>query len=76
MLMSDRETEMQLEVCHLKLVTAIAEEGSVTSAGKRLHLTQSALSHQLRDDEERLGTPLFYRVSKKSVPSRFRRAAS
>jgi len=58
---------MHLEVRHLKLVNAIAEEGSVTSAGKRLHLTQSALSHQLRDIEDRLGTPLFNRVSKKML---------
>ena len=58
---------MHLEVRHLKLVNAIAEEGSVTSAGKRLHLTQSALSHQLRDIEDRLGTPLYHRVSKKML---------
>ncbi|HKW62683.1 MAG TPA: LysR family transcriptional regulator [Candidatus Acidoferrum sp.] len=58
---------MNLEIRHLKLVAAIAETGSVTRAGNRLHLTQSALSHQLRDAEEQLGTALFERKRGKMI---------
>jgi LysR family transcriptional regulator, regulator for metE and metH len=56
-----------LEVRHLALVTEIADTGSVTRAAERLHLTQSALSHQLRDIESRLATPLFLRLGRRMV---------
>jgi LysR family transcriptional regulator, regulator for metE and metH len=58
---------MDLEIRHLRLVAAVAEVGSLTRAGDQLHLTQSALSHQLRDIESRLGTALFLRVGKRLV---------
>ena len=56
-----------LEVRHLSLVHEIASTGSVTRAAERLHLTQSALSHQLRDIESRLGIQLFLRLGKRMV---------
>ena len=59
--------DMDLEVRHLRLIAAVAEVGSLTRAGDRLHVTQSALSHQLRDIESRLGTALFLRVGKRLV---------
>ena len=58
---------MDLEVRHLQLVAAVADVGSLTRAGDQLHLTQSALSHQLRDIESRLGAALFLRVGKRLV---------
>src|SRR5262245_40472580 len=58
---------MDLEVRHLRLVKEVSGAGSLTRAGTSLHLTQSALSHQLRDIESRLGTPLFLRVGKRMM---------
>ena len=56
-----------LEVRHLALVAEIAATGSVTRAAERLHLTQSALSHQLRDLESRLDAPLFLRLGRRMM---------
>ena len=58
---------MDLEIRHLRLVAAIAGAGSMTKAAGELHLTQSALSHQLRDIEGRLATPLFTRLGRRMV---------
>src|SRR3546814_12897623 len=50
-----------LEIRHLETLTAIRNAGSMQDAAERLHVTQSALSHQLRDLEVRLKTPLLNR---------------
>lgn len=50
-----------LEIRHLETLTAIRDGGSLLEAAERLHLTQSALSHQLRELESRLGTQLLNR---------------
>lgn len=50
-----------IERRHLELLTAINELGSMVEAADRLHVTQSALSHQLRELERRLDLVLLNR---------------
>ncbi|WP_282042633.1 LysR family transcriptional regulator [Winogradskyella flava] len=54
-----------MELKYFRLIKTIAEEGSIANATERLFLTQSALSHQLRELEERLGFKVFLRTRNK-----------
>ncbi|WP_110686470.1 LysR family transcriptional regulator [Salinicola aestuarinus] len=60
-----------LELRHLRTLIALRDTGSLVEAAERVHLTQSALSHQIKDLESRLGMPLFAR---KTRPVAFTRA--
>jgi LysR family transcriptional regulator for metE and metH len=55
---------------HLKLVKAVAEDGTLTRAAHRLHVTQPAVSHLLRDLEQRIGAPVFIRQRHRMVLTR------
>ncbi len=50
-----------LEIRHLKTLKAISQLGTLAKAADWLHTTSSALSHQLKDIEGRIGNPLFIR---------------
>ncbi|MCB0280511.1 MAG: LysR family transcriptional regulator [Calditrichaeota bacterium] len=56
-----------MEIRHLRLIDTVAEDGSLTRAAEKLFLSQSALSHQLKEVESQLKTSLFHRVNKKLV---------
>jgi LysR family transcriptional regulator for metE and metH len=56
-----------IEVRHLRIVEAVNREGSVSRAAAQLHLTQPAVSHALRDLEDRLGVTLFERQPRRMV---------
>lgn len=49
---------------HLQYFQAVAHEGNLTNAARKLNLSQSALSSQIRALEERLGHALFDRVGR------------
>jgi LysR family transcriptional regulator for metE and metH len=53
-----------IELRHLKTLAALRGSGSLVDAADRLHLTQSALSHQLKSLEHLLDAELFIRKSK------------
>ncbi|MEN5033275.1 LysR substrate-binding domain-containing protein [Pseudomonas sp. TWI929] len=57
-----------IDLRHLRTLHALRETDSMPEAAERLHLTQSALSHQFRELENRVGMPVFVRKSK---PVRF-----
>lgn len=50
-----------METRHLRLIKILAEQGGITKSLDKLYLTQSAVSHQLKDLEDRVGAKLFHR---------------
>ncbi len=55
---------MFLELRHLRSLKAIEETGSLAKAAERLHLTQSALSHQIKTVEHYFEVKLYQRKHK------------
>ena len=49
------------------MLAAIAESGTVTHAAGRIGITQSALTHRIREAERRLGLPLFTRTGRRLI---------
>ncbi len=54
-----------MEIKYFRLIKTIVDEGSIANSAEKLFLTQSALSHQLRELEERLGFKVFHRTRNK-----------
>ena len=55
---------MHIEFRHLRTIKAIHEAGGLARAADRLNITQSALSHQVKNLEDQAGMELFVRRSK------------
>src|SRR5258705_13869376 len=54
-----------MELRHLRYFVALAEQLSFTVAAEKVHVTQSTLSHQIRQLEDELGCRLFDRENKR-----------
>jgi DNA-binding transcriptional LysR family regulator len=54
-----------MDLRQLEIIRAIAETGSFTAAGDKLHVSQSAISRQIILLEEELGEPVFHRIGRR-----------
>ncbi len=60
---------MHLTLQQLKLFESVVRNNSFTRAAEELHLTQPAVSIQIKRLEEQVGMPLFEQVGKKIFPT-------
>lgn len=58
-----------MDVRVLEYLIAMEEEGNLSRAAQKVHVTQSALSQCLQKTEKELGYPLFLRVDRRLVPT-------
>ncbi len=54
-----------MDLRQLEIIRAIADTGSFTAAGEKLHVSQSAISRQILLLEEELGEPVFHRIGRR-----------
>jgi LysR family cyn operon transcriptional activator len=56
-----------IELRHLRYFAVLAETLNFTRAAERAHVTQSTLSHQIKQLEEQIGSRLFDRIGRRVV---------
>jgi DNA-binding transcriptional LysR family regulator len=54
-----------MDLRQLEIIRAIADTGSFTAAGEKLHVSQSAISRQVLLLEAELGEPVFHRIGRR-----------
>src|SRR5688572_11118990 len=52
-----------IEIRHFRLIDTVSKVGSLKKAAEKLFVTQSALSHQLKELETHIGAQIFHRVN-------------
>ncbi len=57
----ERANELPTTLYRLRCFQTVVEEGGIKRATVRLHITQPALSYQIKQMEEEMGSQLFYR---------------
>ena len=55
----------RMDLRQLEIIRAIADTGSFTAAGDKLHVSQSAISRQILLLEDELGEPVFHRIGRR-----------
>src|SRR5919108_5025569 len=61
---------MDVQLAHLRALSAVARHASFSRAAGELGVTQPAVSMQVRHLEQALGQPLLERVGKRAFPTR------
>ena len=56
---------LPMDLRQLEIIRAIADTGSFTAAGEKLHVSQSAISRQILLLEAELGEPVFHRIGRR-----------
>ena len=54
-----------MDLRQLEIIRAIADTGSFTAAGEKLHVSQSAISRQILLLEDELGEAVFHRIGRR-----------
>ena len=54
-----------MDLRQLEIVTAVAETGSFTAAGRKLNVSQSAISRQILLLEEEMNETIFLRIGRR-----------
>ena len=56
---------MHITLRHLRIFEAVAGHGSISRAAGELHLTQPAVSMQMKQLEEQIGLPLLEQIGRR-----------